>query len=238
MTVPQARKYELLNKWFDSNQGKRVAQDCVSELDKIACHISGKYLLQIGVTGSNDLLADMNFRNKIVVSPSFKVENAHSYAAVENLPFKDNSIDCILAPFSMELSPNNKNIIEEFDRILKPRGFIIFLGINPCSFWGISAFFRRIKYLSAFSLRLRSVLHLKKLFFDFGYTHSYLSSFYYIPPVNNLKLIHNLEFLNEMGKMIWPYPASFYCFIVQKCENGSQLIYNEEEDIDFAFKPN
>jgi hypothetical protein len=45
-----------------------------------------------------------------------------------------------------------------------------------------------------------------------------LSSFYYIPPVKNEWMINNLSFFNEMGKMIWPFPAGLYCFIAQKYE--------------------
>lgn len=238
MTVSQAMKYELLNKWFDSGQGMRVAQAFIDELDKVSPHLFGKYLLQIGATGCNDLLENMNFRNKIIVSPSPNVANLHTHVNLEKLPFNDNIIDCIVAPFSMELFPNNQNIICEFDRVLKSQGFIIFFGINPCSFWGLFAFLQRIKYLSKFSLKLRTSLNLKKLFYFLGYTQNYLNSFYYIPPVSNIKLIHNLEFLNEMGKMVWPYPAGFYCFILQKCEYGASLICSEKEDIDFAFKSN
>lgn len=238
MNVSQAKKYELLNKWFDTNQGMRVAQAFNDEIEKIACHISGRYLLQIGATGSMDLLQNMRFRNKIVVGPSIKMHNTSTYTKFESLPFNDSSIDCILAPFSMELFPNNNNLIVELDRVLKSQGFMIFLGINPCSLWGIYAILQKIKVLAKFPLKLRSVLHLKKKFFTLGYTQSYLSSFYYIPPVDNLKLIYNLEFLNEMGKMVWPYPAAFYCFVIQKCEHGSQLICNETEDIDFVFKSN
>ena len=220
MALSSIKKYELLNNWFDGSQGIRVAQAFIDELKKVSCHISGKYLLQIGATGRNDLLANLKFRNKIVANPSLKTENTHLYTMFENLPFDDKSIDCILAPFSMEIFPNNHEIISEFDRVLKSKGFIIFFGINPCSFWGAFAFLRKIKELSQVPLKLRSSLHLKKLFFLLGYTQSYLNSFYYIPPVENVKLIHNLEFLNEMGKMIWPYPAGFYCFIIQKCEFG------------------
>ena len=49
-----------------------------------------------------------------------------------------------------------------------------------------------------------------------GYTQCALTSFYYIPPVTNEFLIRKLEFLNEMGKMVWPFPAGFYCLIMQK----------------------
>lgn len=236
MTLSQAEKYHLLNSWFDTNQGVRVARAFNAELDKVACHIFGKYLLQLGSSGANDLLINLQFRNKIIATPFLPTEKVHTYALLDNLPFADASIDCIVAPFGMELFPHNKEIIAELDRVLKSQGFMIFFGINPLSFWGLAVFLQKIKILTQFSLKLRSVLNLKKLFLNLGYTQSYLNTFYYIPPVNKLKFIQHLEFLNEMGKMVWPYPAGFYCFIVQKCEYGAQVICNETEDIDFVFK--
>ena len=49
-----------------------------------------------------------------------------------------------------------------------------------------------------------------------GYVQCNLSSFYYIPPVSSESLLHKLEILNELGKMISPCPAGFYCLVVQK----------------------
>ena len=106
--------------------------------------------------------------------------------------------------------------MDELDRVLKPMGYIIFWGINPVSFWGMAL---RLGHLSLFGdckTKLHSVLSVKRAALERGYQQCALSTFYYIPPVSNKALIHGLEFLNEMGKMLWVFPAGFYCLIVQK----------------------
>jgi hypothetical protein len=73
-----------------------------------------------------------------------------------------------------------------------------------------------------------SSLSLKHDMLSRGYSLCLLDSFYYIPPVANRKWIHYLEFLNEVGKMVWPFPAGFYCLVMQKYQPiGPSLAFNK-----------
>ena len=238
MDLLEQKKYVCLNNWFASPQGTKVAQAFSLELSKISGYISGKYLLQIGSTAKNNLLEHLYYRNKLIVDPATNTKNVSCVAKPNYLPFAIKSFDCILAPFTMELCTRHLTVLSEFDTILSPDGFVILFGINPISFWGAAVYLKRLKLFSKLQLNLHSLISIKNNLLALGYRQCYLSSFYYIPPVNSPKLINNLEFLNEMGKMMWPYPASFYCLIAQKCEEGLHLLRDEQEDIDFAFKPN
>ena len=51
-----------------------------------------------------------------------------------------------------------------------------------------------------------------------GYKLENLSHFYFIPPWVNEPWLRRLEVLNEMGKMLWPCPAGFYCLVMRKVE--------------------
>ncbi|HVT62817.1 MAG TPA: methyltransferase, partial [Legionellaceae bacterium] len=132
------------------------------------------------------------------------------------LPIDRESMDCIIAPLTMEAARRDKNPLDELDRVLRPMGYLIFLGINPWSFWGASLRWGRLSCFAHASARLSSSLSVKHAMVARGYRQCFLSSFYYIPPINNEYWIHKLEFLNQMGKMVWPYPAGFYCLIMQK----------------------
>ncbi len=80
-------------------------------------------------------------------------------------------------------------------------------------------------------MTLTSAFAVKRMMLHRGYRQCVLTSFYYIPPVASEFLIRKLEFFNEMGKMIWPFPAGFYCFIVQKYQNCSpSLLLDLAED--------
>lgn len=230
--------YEFLNQWFQTAQGLRVAEAFSQELRAVGGHISGNNLLQLGVCGSVDWISSLRFRQKMFVSPSFAIKNASFYASINNLPLDRNSVDCVLAPLTMEFFVNNNYPLDEIDRILKSQGYIIFFGINPCSFWGLAAYLGKLPHLVDRSLTLRSSLCLKNSLFSRGYRQCFLNSFFYIPPVTGVKMLRRLEFLNEMGKMVWTYPAGFYCFIVQKRDPCAPFLQDEQDDIDLAFRLN
>lgn len=211
-----AKKYLALNDWFNTPQGIRVAKACADEITCFNSQLRGERLLQLGLCGQNPWLSTLNYSKKIIVSPCMNQKKATITTLINQIPIDRDSIDCIIAPLTIEALSSNNSLLDELDRILKPMGYIIFWGINPVSLWGLAL---KTKYMSTFgetNVKLTSNLSLKNAMLDRGYRQCALSTFYYIPPVINEHLIHGLEFLNEMGKMLWVFPAGFYCLIVQK----------------------
>lgn len=220
----QANKYRALDNWFLTPQGIRVAHAFASELMQISEPFRGENLLQLGSCGDNLWLPQFKFRHQLVVTPCSISQKTSLMASLTMLPIERDSIDCVIAPLTLEAFPRDKNPIDEIDRVLKPMGYAIFFGINPCSFWGLAL---RWRYLSCFGAGAGvavSSLAIKRRMLHRGYRQCALTSFYYIPPVNKLSLIRKSEFFNEMGKMIWPFPAGFYCFIVQKYQPSSPSV--------------
>lgn len=212
----QITKYQALDDWFRTPQGIRVAEAFTSELKRVNKFLSGKRLLQLGTCGHNEWLPSLRFRQKWLVSPSVSSKAVTFYSLLNMLPIDRNSVDCVLVPLTLEAFSEDKKPLDEIDRILKPMGYVIFFGINPWSFWGAALHWERLSCFARTPVSLRSSLSLKHAMLHRGYRQCVLNSFYYIPPIVNEKLIHKLEFLNEVGKMIWPYPAGFYFFIAQK----------------------
>lgn len=232
----QAIKYRAMDSWFKTPQGQRVARAFASELKEPAELFSGKRLLQLGFLGDNAWLSELRFRHKWLATPYETTQNSALVTSMTSLPIARSSIDCVIAPLTLEAFGHDKNPIDEIDRILKPMGYVVFFGVNPWSFWGGAV---RFGALHCFGDNhngiLCSSLFLKQAMLSRGYSQCMLSSFYYIPPVANKKLIDNLEFFNEMGKMIWPFPAGFYCLIVQKYQPaGPTVLFNQYND-DFLY---
>ncbi len=211
-------KYLSLDAWFETPQGARVAQAFSDELSVFQSQLCGDRLLQLGHCGQNLWLPSLQYRQKWIIAPGKRHRDIALRAFFNQLPFERDSIDCIVAPMTIEAFSLDKNPINELDRVLKPMGYIIFFGINPFSFWGMALKSGYVPILGRTKSKLTSVLSVKHAALNRGYHQCVLNSFYYIPPVMNQKLIHDLEFLNEMGKMLWLYPAGFYCLIVQKHE--------------------
>lgn len=217
----QANKYRALDHWFKSPQGSCVAHAFAEEIARVSEHLHGKKLLQLGSCGDNLWLSSLKFRHKWLVTPGVIPQKTSVIASLTMLPFERDSVDCVIAPLTLEAFTRNKNPIDEIDRILKPMGYVIFFGINPISFWGAALKWGGLSCFGPTKAMLTSSLSVKSMMLNRGYRQCALTSFYYIPPVRSEFWIKKLEFFNEMGKMIWPFPAGFYCYIVQKYQYRS-----------------
>ncbi len=227
----QAAKYRALNNWFKTPQGSRVAQAFASELKAPSALFSGESLLQLGSCAENLWLPDLRFRYKWMISPCEESSRSALVSSLTSLPLDRDSVDCVIAPLTLEAFDHDKNPLDEIDRVLKPMGYVVFFGVNPWSFWGAGVRWGGVHCFGSAKGTLTSSLSLKNALISRGYSQCMLSSFYYIPPVANKALIHHMEFFNEMGKMIWPFPAGFYCFIAQKYQPASpSLLFNKYDD--------
>lgn len=212
----QAQKYRALDDWFKTPQGVRLSHAFASELKIISNMMRGTQLVQLGHCGDNLWLPALRFQHKWLVSPCNEQRSSALVSSLNALPIARSSIDCVIAPLTMEAFADDKSPIDEIDRILKPMGYAVFFGINPWSFWGAALRLKLIPCFGQASGGVLSPFSLKNALLNRGYTQCTWSSFYYIPPVSSKALISRLEFFNQMGKMIGPFPAGFYCFVAQK----------------------
>ncbi|MCX7116565.1 MAG: methyltransferase domain-containing protein [Legionellales bacterium] len=200
-------------------QGQRVAHAFAAELRPVAEQLRGNTVLQLGGCGENLWLKRLKFGEQWIVNPCPLLKKTSVQSSLLTLPMDRDSVDCVIAPLTLEAFSREKHPIDEIDRVLKPMGYAIFFGINPFSFWGLALRLRRIDCFGTARVSLFSSMHVKHMMLLRGYRLCALTSFYYIPPFSSEYLIQKLEFFNEMGKMIWPFPAGFYCFIAQKYQH-------------------
>ena len=205
-----------LDDWFLSAQGQELATAFATELRMASVPSRGETLLQLGNCGNNLWLEEFAYPLQWIIAPELWDKSRGIIGSVNAIPMERESIDCILAPLTLEICGPEKNPIDEIDRILKPMGYVIFFGINPWSFWGASLRWGRLSAFAQASATFSSSLRLKHAMVSRGYEQCRLSSFYYLPPLRNDYWLKKLSFLNHMSKMVCPYPAGFYCLILQK----------------------
>ncbi|KTD21729.1 class I SAM-dependent methyltransferase [Legionella londiniensis] len=216
MLSNQSIKFRLLEQWFRSPQGIRVAQAFAAELLPLRESIGGQTLLQLGNCGDNLWLASLRFQYKWIVTPYNTTQKNTVVASLNALPIDRDSVDCVVAPLTLEAFADARYPLDEIDRVLKSMGYAIFFGVNPVSFWGAALKLRIVSCYGYAKVALMSSFSLKRAMAQRGFQQCVHNSFYYIPPVRSEAMIQRLSFLNEMGKMIWPFPAGFYCLILQK----------------------
>lgn len=214
----QTKRYNKLNTWFQTPLGLFVAEEFTLQLELVTDFLNGETLLQLGAGGNNPWLNALNFKHKWLAAPDITTKNISIQCSLAQLPLNRNSIDCIIAPLSLEAFSNGFSLIDEIDRVLKPMGFVIFLCINPWSLWGGAMKCGMLSCYGDRKIKMRSPFNLNRIFIQRGYRQCSLSNFCYIPPVNSKSLIKKLTFFDEVGKMLWPFPSGFYCYIAQKYE--------------------
>ncbi len=212
----QQNKFRALNDWFLTPQGQFVQEAISAKILAVKDRLRGTTMLQLGSCGENTWLKGLSFRRQWLLSPRFEDAHASLISSVEMLPFERASVDCVIAPLTMELCAPEKRVIYEIDRVLKPMGHIIFIGINPISLWGLFLKCGFIEHFSSFKTTLTSSLSLKHVMLNQNYRLNSLETFCYVPPVKSTTALLKLRFLNEIGKMIILSPAGFYCLVVQK----------------------
>lgn len=219
------KKYDALEAWFNTPQGLRVAAAFFAELSPCRNFLHGSKLLQLGSCGNNVWLSSLRYRYKWLVSPCDTPAKKTIKASLSSLPVDRDSIDCVVAPLTIEGAYDN-NLLDEIDRVLKPMGYAVFFGVNPISFWGLALRYHFVSCFGSESVNLTSSFSIKNAMLHRGYKQCVFSSFFYIPPCSNTWLKH-LEFFNTMGKMIWPWPAGFYCLIMQKYNEAHPNVITE-----------
>jgi hypothetical protein len=219
----QIQIYQSIDNWFYSPQGLWAGKLLIEALTPFIDILRGHTMLQIGQCGTNPWLQSLQFAHKWIASPYSSNQPNHLISSLSQLPLERDSIDCILAPLTMESFVNNATILDEMDRILKPMGYLIVFGLNPFSMWGLGSKLGLVTGFTPNMLHLHFSFHLNRACIARGFQQLQLANFGYIPPVRSQTCIKNLFFMDEIGKMIWPFPANFYCYIAQKYEPGYPL---------------
>lgn len=212
------KHFRALNKWFSTPLGINLANEFTRELKRSKDYLRGETLLQLGSCGNNQWLKQLNYIHKWVATP-FSIKSAnHIECTINHLPIDRSSVDCIIAPLTLEAFSGNFNLLDEIDRVLNPMGHVVFLGINPWSLWGAAIKLGRLDLYNDRITKMRTATNINRAFTQRGFNQRLLTTFCYIPPINNPNIINHLSFLDEVGKMIWPFPSGVYCYIAQKYE--------------------
>ncbi len=214
----QKKQYTALNRWFQSALGEAVTQECIKQFAPLHEYLKGDSLLQLGSCGDNLWLDAFGFKNKWIASPIAVHEHTDLACSFYQLPLNRNSIDCLIAPLTLEPFFNASVLIDEIDRVLTAMGYVILISFNPWSLWGAAMKCGLLGCYANNKVKMRTPFSLNRMFIQRGYRQCSLSHFCYTPPVNNAAILKKLAFFDGIGKMLWPFPSGLYCYIGQKYE--------------------
>ncbi len=127
-----------LTKFYNTDSGQ-VFLDLESKLiDRALKNVFGYYLLQVGLTSSQELLASSRVKHKILVDSSVCKKGKELFqnaveANLDYLPIKEDSVDVVFLPHTLESVEDPYHLLRQVDVLLIPEGKLIITGFNPHS---------------------------------------------------------------------------------------------------------
>lgn len=148
-----------------------------------------------------------------------------------SLPFPANSLDLIVLPHTLELSPDPHATLREVERVLVPEGRVVICGLNPASLWGLRQ--RRARLARRLGLgelylpqdgdfighwRLRDWLRLLSFEVESAQFGCYR------PALSSARWLGRFAWMDGAGSRWWPIFGAVYFLVATKRVRGMRLL--------------
>ena len=220
--------------WFLTPPGQYLLGWEQAAFDAAVADVFGYHALQLGQPALQGLQASRIQHHWLAVAGPLAPASPRRPTLVNDfaaLPFAENSLDLVLLPHALELSPDPHATLREVERVLVPEGRAVFCGFNAASLWGLrqrrARLYRKLgmgrPYLPAEGefigyWRLRDWLRLLSFEVEsarFGC---------YRPAVDSDALLARFGWMDRLGERCWPILGAVYFVVAVKRVRGMRLL--------------
>ena len=236
----------VLHEWFQTPPGQYLLDWERAQFDAALVDVFGYHALQIGLPDIDALAANrMPHRWLALTTPPTGPAPAAAppppdggeprrIALVTDsaaLPFAEASLDLVVLPHTLELSPDPHATLREVQRVLVHEGKVAIAGLNPASLWGLRQYrahlYRSIGggrlYLPDAGQfighwRLRDWLRLLNFELDAVQYGCYR------PAVRTEPWLQRTAWMDDVGDRLWPILGAAYFMVGIKRVHGMRLL--------------
>ncbi|MGR6873858.1 class I SAM-dependent methyltransferase [Pseudomonas sp. HK3] len=163
--------------WQDTKVAQNLWALEVEAIERMMPDLYGHYLLQLSAFNQS-VVKSTSLRHHFFASHR---QNNQLVVDYEALPFRDNSVDCVVAHHIFDRGAAAHQCLREASRIVVPNGYLVIVGFNPYSTWGLS------RLLSRYSLAPKGSYISQSRLLDWmtllGFRVEQVSELQYFPPV-------------------------------------------------------
>ena len=228
--------------WLQTPAGRYLLEWEQGELDAAVVDVFGFHALQIGLPELDALRANRMPHRWLALDASTAAPQADAQRAAhallrcdfDALPLDSRSLDLVVLPHSLETARDAHVALSEVERVLRPEGRVVIVGLNPASLWGLR---QRLGHLrralmpsSARPLylpsegeflgyrRLRDWLRLLSFEVEVGRFGCYRL------PFKSAKWLGRLGWIERLGDRWWPMFGAVYLLVAVKRVRGMRLV--------------
>ena len=188
-------------------------------LEKRVSDYFGYHLLQFGLLHGDSLFKSARISHRFNVHID-EEGDFHKGVAMkcneDSLPIVSDSVDVVLLPHVLEFSSNPHKILREIERILIGEGHLIIIGFNPWSLFGLWRIVLAWREEPPWCGHFFSYHRIRDWFTLLDFELVRLERICYRPPIQNMKVLEKLDFLEKLGKYCWPLFGGIYIIEVRK----------------------
>lgn len=148
---PLAETGEGLEQWLQGSLGQELLREEKKYVDEALTNLYGFHLMQLGISRDVDLTQASTINHRFAFTPSHvhhaenngAVRLSAAQADIEKIPLGSESIDVALLHHVLEFTEHPHQLLRETARVIIPRGYVIIVGFNPFSWFGVFKQFGR-----------------------------------------------------------------------------------------------
>ena len=128
---------ELISRWYETPMGERMAEDLAACLGRLADDAFGYHAVMVGAVLPRVPRLRIRARTQVAATVEELAETPLMavQADFDYLPIETESADLVIALHVLESSREPHEIMRELDRIIRPEGRVLIVGVNPVSLW-------------------------------------------------------------------------------------------------------
>jgi SAM-dependent methyltransferase len=243
-----------LASWLQTPAGRYLLAWEQQQLDDSVADLFGFHAVQLGLPELDGLRANRMPHRWVALDPATPMPGAERepapdaaaeaaiaapVAAVlrcefDALPFDGQSLDLLVLPHALELARDPHLALREVERVLRPEGRVVIVGLNPYSLWGLRQWLghlgRRLAPRSERPLylpgegeflgyrRLRDWLRLLSFEVEVGRFGCYR------PPFKSPRWLARFGWVERLGDRWWPVFGAVYLLVAVKRVRGMRLV--------------
>jgi SAM-dependent methyltransferase len=206
-----------LRTWYQRPLGRLVADAELSALSGQLPNLFGYHLMVVDPPWETCCLEDSRIPHHFIQSVEAPAQPGAGLAGhTEAWPIMTDSIDTIILPHTLELSRDPHQVLREADRSLIPDGHLVILGFNPRSLWGVWRALSRRRQRMPWDARFLSLSRIKDWLGLLGFDTLHSHYFFQRPPIQNLRLLEQIKFLEPFGGHGWMLLSASYILVARK----------------------
>jgi len=213
--------------WLQTPPGQYLLAWEQAQLDAAVVDVFGFHAVQLGLPELPALRANRMPHQWLAVDAASAPTGAALLCEFDALPFESASLDLVVLPHALEMARDPHQTLRECERVLRPEGRLVILGLNPASLWALRQNLSRLTARRHFLpqsgdligyWRLRDWLRLLSFEVDSARFGGYR------PPLRTEKWLNRWAWIEGTGARWWPVLGAVYYITAVKRVHGMRLV--------------